>query len=694
MECNRDEALRAMEIAERKFALQDYATARKLLLKAQQLYPSFENILRMLAVVDVHAIVQEKAPGTEIDCYQLLQVDSHAGDSIIKKNYRRLALMLHPDKNKSPGAEAAFKLIGEAWAVLSDKTKRSVYDSKRVLSGKNYIFTKAPMEKGENGHSKQHQGQVPSRAANCAQTNNIGSFWTVCPHCKMQYEYYRTYLNFNLKCQKCLKVFVARDIYDVSANGTNRSYVWPSAHAFMFQPGLHNESVGSSFPGSGTAPAAAAASAATGRDTTNNVRASPVAGKKSQTEKNPAIARQGTSRHAKQDLDRENKKRKEEKEKVKGSMKKQQTIDVLLMKKKKKDEESAACHKVEEFHVGKELKKAPLSDKEDEYEHGKEYEEEHKKLNTLASGSQDRQHDVAVDYEIRRSCRTKKDVDYNFDCREEEDLVAFPFSKRHDKTELEKGDVVPQVHKNPDSDDQHGIPVPDSDFYDFDQDRSKKSFSVGQIWAVYDDFDGMPRFYCRITKVLSSDTFGVRMKWLEALPVFGKTSVKISGLSVACGEFKYAQRLTTENEINLFSHVMRLEMEDKDLVKIYPRSGEVWALFKDWDLQELRSSTIDQAKSCNYELVEVLTHFSEEMGVNLVPLVKVDGYKTVFTRQVKAGVKWIPSTELSRFSHMVPSWKIVEKRAAVKALIGAWDLDPAALPSELIHGPAHCNVGR
>lgn len=38
--------------------------------------------------------------------------------------------LLHPDKNKFPGAEAAFKLIGEANMILSDKGKRSVYDLK------------------------------------------------------------------------------------------------------------------------------------------------------------------------------------------------------------------------------------------------------------------------------------------------------------------------------------------------------------------------------------------------------------------------------------------------------------------------------------------------------------------------------------------------------------------------------------
>ena len=35
---------------------------------------------------------------------------------------------MHPDKNKAPGAEDAFKKVGTAYACLSDKNKRAHYD--------------------------------------------------------------------------------------------------------------------------------------------------------------------------------------------------------------------------------------------------------------------------------------------------------------------------------------------------------------------------------------------------------------------------------------------------------------------------------------------------------------------------------------------------------------------------------------
>ena len=62
------------------------------------------------------------------DFYDRLGVPRSASAEDIKKAFRRLAMRYHPDRNSEDGAEARFKEIGEAYEVLSDTEKRSMYD--------------------------------------------------------------------------------------------------------------------------------------------------------------------------------------------------------------------------------------------------------------------------------------------------------------------------------------------------------------------------------------------------------------------------------------------------------------------------------------------------------------------------------------------------------------------------------------
>ncbi|WP_353168294.1 DnaJ domain-containing protein, partial [Providencia sp.] len=62
------------------------------------------------------------------DYYSIMGVNRTDDLKTIKTAYRRLARKYHPDVSKEPDAEARFKEIAEAWAVLSDKEKRAEYD--------------------------------------------------------------------------------------------------------------------------------------------------------------------------------------------------------------------------------------------------------------------------------------------------------------------------------------------------------------------------------------------------------------------------------------------------------------------------------------------------------------------------------------------------------------------------------------
>ena len=59
--------------------------------------------------------------------YDLLGVPKDASPSDIKKAYHRMALQCHPDKAGEAGA-AQFKAIKQAYDILSDPSKRSLYD--------------------------------------------------------------------------------------------------------------------------------------------------------------------------------------------------------------------------------------------------------------------------------------------------------------------------------------------------------------------------------------------------------------------------------------------------------------------------------------------------------------------------------------------------------------------------------------
>ena len=68
------------------------------------------------------------------DFYSVLGVSKDVSDADLKKTYRKLARKYHPDSNQGDAsAEAKFKEISEAYAVLSDPEQRAEYDQIRAM---------------------------------------------------------------------------------------------------------------------------------------------------------------------------------------------------------------------------------------------------------------------------------------------------------------------------------------------------------------------------------------------------------------------------------------------------------------------------------------------------------------------------------------------------------------------------------
>ncbi|KAL1217892.1 Chaperone protein dnaJ A6 [Cardamine amara subsp. amara] len=130
MECNREEAIRARDIAHKLFSKNDYVGAKKFGDKAQRLYPNLDGIQHAVTMFNVYRSANNKINGKCVpDWYGVLGITALAScQRTVNTQYRKLALLLHPDKNECQGAEEGFKILLQAKDILSDSVERSLYD--------------------------------------------------------------------------------------------------------------------------------------------------------------------------------------------------------------------------------------------------------------------------------------------------------------------------------------------------------------------------------------------------------------------------------------------------------------------------------------------------------------------------------------------------------------------------------------
>lgn len=193
----------------------------------------------------------------------------------------------------------------------------------------------------------------------------------------------------------------------------------------------------------------------------------------------------------------------------------------------------------------------------------------------------------------------------------------------------------------------------------------------------------MPRLYCLIREVISVNPFKIHISYLNSKTdtEFGFVNWVDSGFTKSCGNFR-AVNSEIVDQVNVFSHHMSREKVGRGgSIRIYPKSGDIWAVYRNWT-RDWDRTTPDEVRH-QYEMVEVLDDYSEELGVCVTPLVKVDEFKTVYQRNKnKDAIRWIPRREMLRFSHQVP-YKVL-KGEGINLPEGCWDLDPAATPDELL----------
>ncbi|XP_043717199.1 uncharacterized protein LOC122665183 [Telopea speciosissima] len=231
--------------------------------------------------------------------------------------------------------------------------------------------------------------------------------------------------------------------------------------------------------------------------------------------------------------------------------------------------------------------------------------------------------------------------------------------------------------------------MPNSDYYNFNNNRKAEAFSVGQVWAAYDQ-EKMPRRYYRICG-FTMLPFQLRFTCLKPIPgCADEERWCTAGLPVACGAFKLDMDSMMMGGASKFSHVVSQVATVTDQpVEIYPRKGEVWAIYIDWKPFDWCADPKTR-KGYRLQMVEIVTSFSQEAGVRVVCLEKVNGFRNIFQRRPDNGSKsyfQIPGAHSYTFSHMVPAFRFAGgEMNGISA--GMFELDPLAGPAELVQGMA------
>ncbi|GFP84473.1 Dnaj homolog subfamily b member 12 [Phtheirospermum japonicum] len=673
MECNKDEAMRAKVIAEKKMENNDFVGARKIALRARNLYPELENITQLLCICDVHCSAQNGLLGSEKDFYEVLQVEKFADELTIKKQYRRLALILHPDKNRFPGAESAFKLICEANAMLSDSTRKSLYDSKIRVSTRsapvnppNHVTKSSKPNKPHsarnnisNGYNSMSQQQATQSTPSISQE----AFWTACPFCTTRYQYLREFIRKSLCCPTCRKIFVA---YEASVHGnTSKTKAGqnmppkpdssqPAAFREKGVPNRGNKKTGIQNDKGTQTSQAGSHQGMTGKKTVKPEQDGATKAKEVENLKRT----QETDNKNTNSLHRENKGGI-----LNGDATNRETGDPRSKSRKRDRKESS-----ESFDTS--------SDSDVE-----ELTMEGKFGDFPRRSSRKRQH---VSYQEEDNVKDQKDA---LDSEDAENSVLG--TKEAETVEpdeetggkLSNGADTVEIESDSDQDmfssEDKDIDCPDPEFSDFERARDESEFDVNQFWACYDTLDDMPRFYAKVKKVFSSP-FELSITWLEPVPLDEAYETWVDEeLPVGCGSFKLGKTEKTDLRLS-FSHRVHFEKGKKrGSLLMYPREGEVWALFKDWDVS-WSCEPDNHKEKFKYEIVEVLSDFVAGSGIRVVYLDKVNGFVSLFQRGDARPFVVGPS-EVYKFSHCVPCFKMTgSEREGVP--IGSFELDPASIP--------------
>ncbi|KAJ0500810.1 putative DnaJ domain, Chaperone J-domain superfamily [Helianthus annuus] len=165
----RAEAQRWLGIAEKLLMGNDLVGSKTFAIRARESDPRLEAADQILAVADTLLAADKRVVGAngsqQPDFYAILQLVRFVQDpEHISAQYRRLAVLLNPHQNRFPYADQAFQVVNDAWAVLSNPMRKSIYDSDLEFSQhqqqvNNLGFNIIEPQNQHHHHQQQHQQQ-------------------------------------------------------------------------------------------------------------------------------------------------------------------------------------------------------------------------------------------------------------------------------------------------------------------------------------------------------------------------------------------------------------------------------------------------------------------------------------------------------------------------------------------------------
>ncbi|PQQ11067.1 uncharacterized protein Pyn_16094 [Prunus yedoensis var. nudiflora] len=239
---NRAEAERWLSTAVKLLTTRDLHGTKSFAIRARESDPRLEATEQIIAVADTLLAGDSRISGhsQQPDWYAILQLAHYTQNlELVATQYRRLALLLNPHRNRFPYADHAFRLVSEAWNVLSNPSKKALYDHELSMFNRfdsapsgstqlskdgrvameeerpslnNVTESTAPPSESTAPPSESTrpvEASPPSESTRPESEPRTESFWTACPYCYNLFEYPSVYEDCMLRCQNCKRAFNA-----------------------------------------------------------------------------------------------------------------------------------------------------------------------------------------------------------------------------------------------------------------------------------------------------------------------------------------------------------------------------------------------------------------------------------------------------------------------------------------------------